>query len=401
MCRALESYCLRMSTTASHPFITFNFDMRDLNQRTWLLLGETMSKCQHLAGSPLKPAAANELASVYLARGAQATTAIEGNTLSTDEVQKIVRDGSANLPESRQYLEREVQNVLTAITRIDTALRNGDRLPLTVDLLKELNFTVLDGIPDKPEVVPGEFRQHDVAVGGYKAPHWTEVPALVDQLVRWLEELRSSVTGESSDEDRLVNAVVCAILAHLYIAWIHPFGNGNGRTARLIEVLILSESGVVPLVATNLLSNYYNKTRNAYYLALDDAQTSVASFVKYAVLGLADELREQIGFVRAESERVHWESYVYEEFRRYPSTTARDRQRRLALALPEGKTVTPDDTIVLTTDLARRYAICGERTPARDLNDLVKMGLATKVGHRKYRGNQWIVKAFMPPVARS
>ncbi len=83
----------------------------------------------------------------------------------------------------------------------------------------------------------------------------------------WLDKLRSEVTAESRPEERFVNAALSAILAHLYIAWIHPFGNGNGRLARLIEVQILSESGVVPLVATNLLSDHYNKTRSAYYLA--------------------------------------------------------------------------------------------------------------------------------------
>jgi hypothetical protein len=70
----------------------------------------------------------------------------------------------------------------------------------------------------------------------------------------------------------------------------HPFGDGNGRVARLIEVQILSESGVIPDVATGLLSDHYNKTRSQYYLALDGAQGDVTSFVGYALQGLLDEL---------------------------------------------------------------------------------------------------------------
>lgn len=388
-----------MSAPDTHPFLTFNFDVRSLDQRTWLLLGETMSKCQHLAGSPLNPASARELAAVYLARGAQATTAIEGNTLSSAEVDKIVRDGSANLPESRQYLEKEVQNVLSAVREIDAALHAGQQIPLDARRLLHFNAVVLEGIPDKPEVVPGQFRQHDVAVGTYKAPHWTEVPALIDEFLRWLETLRGDLRADRPDEERLVSAVVSAVLAHLYIAWIHPFGNGNGRVARLVEVLILSESGIVPLVSTNLLSNYYNKTRNLYYLRLDEAQRSVAAFVKYAVLGLVDELRDQIDFVRKESERVHWESLIHETFGGLPATKARDRQRKLALALPSDDAVTPTQIQDLSVELARLYAQCGERTPARDLNDLVKLGLAEKAGARKYRGKQEVVKALMPPVA--
>jgi Fic family protein len=387
-----------MTLSQTHPFITYRFRTTDLDQATWMLLGEAMSKCQHLAGSPLKPAAASKLASVYLARGVQATTAIEGNTLSNQEVEKIVEDGTAGVPESRQYLEREVQNVLAAVRTMDEALQDGERTPIDAAQLKALNLLVLDGIPDKPEVEPGRFRQHDVTVGGYKAPHWTEVPRLVDEFATWLRELRT-LPQDAKPEDRFLTAVVAAVLAHLYIAWIHPFGNGNGRTARLVEVQILSESGIVPLVATNLLSDHYNKTRNAYYLALDAAQRSVAKFVKYAVQGFTDELREQIAEVRKLSEEIHWESYVYETFNDKPDSKARARQRLLALKLPVDKAVTTAETVVLTTELARKYAQNGDRTPARDLNDLVKMGLVERVGARKYRARREVIKAFLPPVA--
>jgi len=383
----------------THPFMTFEYSTALIDARTWMLLGETMSKCQHLAGSPLKPKAAANLAAVYLARGVQATTAIEGNTLSEDEVKKIVDKGSADVPESRTYLEREVQNVLRAIREIDAALQDGVRIPLDSDRIKHLNGVVLEGIPDKPEVMPGEFRQHSVAVGPYRGPDWFEVPQAVNELVIWLENLRSTVSTTSTPEDRFVNAVLAAIVAHLYIAWIHPFGNGNGRTARLIEVQILSESGVVPLVATNLLSDHYNKTRDAYYLALNAAQRDVAEFIRYAVRGLADELREQIRVVRDESLAIHWESWVYEVFREKPSTVARDRQRALALALPSDRGVTPEQAKLLTTDLAYRYAKCGERTPARDLNDLAKMSIVERVERRAYRARREVVESFLPPIA--
>ncbi|MGH3941387.1 MAG: Fic family protein [Pseudonocardiaceae bacterium] len=64
---------------------------------------------------------------------------------------------------------------------------------------------------------------------------------------------------------------VAATLAHLYIAWIHPFGDRNGRTARLLECAILAHSGVVPWVSSNLLSDHYNRTRSRYYQRLERA----------------------------------------------------------------------------------------------------------------------------------
>lgn len=379
--------------------MTFEFETATLQPADWLMIGEAMSKCEHLAGVPLKPQAAQELASIYLARGVQATTAIEGNTLSEAEVKTIVEKGSAQVSESRQYLEREVRNIAICLDEIDQALQQGVRLPIGVDRLCTLNAKILDGIPDKPEVAPGHLREHDVAAGPYLAPHYTEMSTLTQSLVKWLETLRTTVTKESRREERFVNAVLAAILAHVYIAWVHPFGNGNGRLARLIEVQILSESGVVPIVATNLLSDHYNKTRNAYYLALDRAQRDIGSFITYALRGFVDELREQIARVRTENLQVHWESFVYETFRQKPSTAARDRQRDVALNLRPDYLYSPEEVTELTITLARKYATCGVRVPARDMNDLVKLGLVTKQGRRRYRVLRDKIEAFIPPVA--
>lgn len=386
-----------MTRPEQHPFISFEFDTRTLTSSMWLDMGEAMSKCQHLAGVPLKPARAEEMGSVYLARGVQATTAIEGNTLTENEVKQIVAKGTAHVGKSREYQEREVQNVLGAIRDIDFALRRGELLPITRERLERLNFQILDGIPDEPHVVPGQLRTYNVHAGKYLAPQWQDVPELIDRFVQWLDRLRSSVTPDSPVRDRFINAVLSAMLAHLYIAWIHPFGNGNGRLARLVEVQILSESGVIPIVATNLLSDFYNKTRDhGYYRALDAAQGDVCTFIRYALDGFLDELRAQIEVVKAENVQIHWESYVYEVFRDMPDTETRTRQRELALAMPPDKWITSKEATDLTTRLARLYTKVGDRTPTRDLNDLWKLNLVAKDG-RRYRARRSVIQAFIPP----
>jgi Fic family protein len=380
-----------------YQFISFEFDINRLTPDMWLDLGEAMSKCEHLAGVPLKPARADEMGAVYLARGVQATTAIEGNTLSEDEVKEIVAKGTAHVGKSRQYQEREIQNVLGAIYETDEALRAGMRLPITRERLERLNFQILDGIPDEPQVAPGKLREHNVSAGRYLAPRWQDVPELVERFVRWLAELRSVVTPESPARNRFITAVLAAMLAHLYIAWIHPFGNGNGRLARLIEVQILSESGVVPIVATNLLSDFYNKTRDhGYYRSLDAAQGDVVSFIRYALDGFLDELRAQIEVVKAENVQIHWESYVYGVFSDMPDTETRTRQRELALVMPRDRWITAKEATDLNTRLARLYAKVGDRTPTRDLNDLSKLGLVRKDG-RRYRARRSVIQAFIPP----
>ena len=86
---------------ATHPWLTFNFNTRDLGDIVWAHLGESYSKCQHLIGAPLQPRVAWDLARVYMRRGALASAAIEGNTLSEDEVNEIL-DDKKSLPESQQ-----------------------------------------------------------------------------------------------------------------------------------------------------------------------------------------------------------------------------------------------------------------------------------------------------------
>jgi Fic family protein len=201
---------------------------------------------------------------------------------------------------------------------------------------------------------------------------------------------------------RFASTILRAILAHLYIAWIHPFGNGNGRTARLVEVQVLAQSGLVPLLATNLLSDYYNKTRELYYRELERAsQTrSPVSFVGYAIEGFVEELRQQVTAVKEQNIRVAWESFIHETLNEHRGTDAKSRQRLVALAMPHDRYLSRDEVTRLTPEIAARYAVAGDRTPARDLNDLTKMGLLEKDGKR-YRARMEQILAFISPVAAS
>ena len=74
----------------THPWISFRCDLGRAGVDLWLSLGEAASKCEHISRVPLRPATAQALHRLYLAKGAAATTAIEGNTLSEEEVLKAV-----------------------------------------------------------------------------------------------------------------------------------------------------------------------------------------------------------------------------------------------------------------------------------------------------------------------
>lgn len=374
----------------SHQWITYSWDMSGLSHKSWMLLGEISSKCAHIGGVPLRPETAARLNEIYLSKGIHGTTSIEGNTLSEDEVLQRVR-GQLNLPKSREYLGTEIDNVLNACNMVIGEVIRNKPLPLTPERVGTFNRMVLKDLELKEGVVPGKLRRHSVAVAGYRGAPAEDCEFLLDQLCKTLDSIKVD------DQDmRFPVAIFKAVMAHLYIAWIHPFGDGNGRTARLIEFQLLVEAGV-PLPAAHLLSDHYNATRERYYLQLDRTSKppfKVDSFVHYALEGFCDELRSQLADVRTEQMRVTWENYVHEQFRDQ-ETTAKRRQKHLVLDLPDDQPVLASALPTLTPRLAVDYAGKQSKTVTRDINALFKMNLI-----RRVRGgivaNRDRILAFLP-----
>jgi len=197
-------------------------------------------------------------------------------------------------------------------------------------------------------------------------------------------------------------AIVKAVLAHLYIAWIHPFGDGNGRTARLMELRILLEAGV-PTPATHLLSNHYNQTRSEYYRQLRNAsrgESGVLPFIRYAVQGFVDGLRDQLRTIRSQQFADRWEQYVYQQFGR-ATTPARLRQRQLVLEMSKvDKPMTRSQLPGLSRGLLEMYGAKTGKALTRDINAILKMGLIRHQGGG-FVPNKGVIEAFLPVMAEA
>jgi len=358
----------------THPWLTFRLDLARAPASLWVKLGECQSKCEHIAGVPLKAAAAQRLHRVYLAKGALATTAIEGNTLSEEQVRDHLQ-GKLRLPPSQEYLAKEIDNIVEACNGLLQQVADGRPPQITPQVLLDLHRTVMTGLQHQEDVLPGEFRPHNVGVARYRAPEAKHVPELVRKLCEWL----GSDTFTSRPGMEIVYAAVKAVVAHLYIAWIHPFADGNGRTARLVEFLTLISSGV-PSPAAQLLSNHYNQTRSEYYRQLDAAGKSggdVLPFLSYAIQGFLDGLTEQLSVVRRQQLELAWRDYVHETLKGQSATTA--RRRHLVFDLTSrGGPVPVGGLRMLTPRLAAAYADKTPKTTTRDINALVKMGLVER-----------------------
>ena len=372
------------------PWISFEIDLEKMNPAFWMILGEARSKCDHLARVPMPPDYARELHEINLSKGVHATTAIEGNTLSEEEVAAILRRRSTSTEPN--YQVREVENVLKAYNSVLDVLRSTGAPRLTPVLIQQFNQQVLDGLDLPAEVKPGEIRHHSVTVGPYRGPDWERCEELVQKMCDWLNGPSFSGDGVM----RVPVAIIKASLAHLYLAWIHPFGDGNGRTARLCEFLVLVTCGV-PTSAAHLISNHCNKTRDEYYRQLQYASESggdVTRFLSYCSSGFVEGLGEQLRWIYDRQFRLTWHEYVGMQ------VTGRDpdmRERRALIAqvLLFREPVAKRDIPRLTPELAQIYAASGPKTLTRDLNELVSIGLLRTVDGR-YQADSEVLMSLLP-----
>jgi len=364
-----------------------------------MLLGEAQSKCDHIARTPLLPGVREELERLYLAKGVNATTAIEGNTLTEEEVRRRV-EGHLPLPPSREYLGQEVDNIHLAVGRIPELMARHEHTDVTPEIMCEYNRLVLNGLDLPEEVVPGAIRDYEVGVagsGGYVGAPAQDCPLLVEKLCKWLAAPDAWPQGL----DAVSEALLKAVLAHLYVAWIHPFGDGNGRTARLIEVHILAGARVSRPVA-HLLSNHYNQTRSAYYHQLDRARqlgrSGPLEFLRYALQGLVDGMREQLVWIETQVNFLTWRQLVYETFRTTRSAVA-ERRREVALALIGKDAVTTREIRGISPEVARMYGNKTERAVTRDLNVLREEKLVVATDDGRWRANRALLAGLLPAKA--
>jgi len=383
----------------SHPWITFQADFREAPAQLWLLLGEAVAMCGQIAAAPVRPEVSTEMHKIYFAKGVLATTAIEGNTLSEEEVRAQI-DGRLEVPPSKAYLKQEIENVIDACNTIWRQIVDGEVPQLSADLIKHYNRLVLEKLGSLEDgVIPGEIFSHNVTVGSvYRAAPREDCDYLLDRLAEWLNGLNSRLWPGWEHPTEVPMAVIKAVLAHLYIAWIHPFGDGNGRAARLVEFLILASAGV-PTPVAHLLSNHYNDTRTEYYRQLDRASKTggkVFPFLLYAVQGLVDGLDGQLDFIRREHLDIAWQSYVHERFRDLRRSEAAARQRDLVLDLGLQPEPVPKHKLrEISPRIAARYAGSTMKTVSRDVNKLSELGLI-RYSAGGYVANTSIMLGFTP-----
>lgn len=164
-------------------------------------------------------------------RSSYASNKIEGNPLTYEQADAAIE------AKNRHFLkpEQEIRNYYLALELLEKKLENKE--PLSLKLLLEVQRQICEGEPKEKIGLRGAMPPgvlfavwNDDGTPAYIPPEYSEVPTLIDELFKYIND---------SDDHPLIKAAVI----HYQLVTIHPFEDGNGRTARIISSYYLSLNG--------------------------------------------------------------------------------------------------------------------------------------------------------------
>lgn len=217
-----------------------------------------------------------------LIHAAHSSTHIEGNSLSLEEVSQLAigREISAIRKD-----KQEVLNYLDVLSHLEAYLPKNE---FTQDLILKIHKAVVKGTLNL-KGDEGVYRNRQVVVGykdsdgrtvvTFRPPETSRVSHLVLDLLSWLNDAK---TNE-------INSVIVGGVTHYEMVRIHPFIDGNGRTARIIATLIFLMRGF-DSKRFFALDDYYDSDRMAYYAALksvDPKSLDLTKWLEYFCEGVA------------------------------------------------------------------------------------------------------------------
>lgn len=287
----------------------------------------------HLPATPALLATLRETARLF---STHYSTVIEGNRLTQEQVQQVI-DSHEHFP-GRERDEKEVLGYYAALEKLEDLA--SARRPVMENHIQTLHALVMGG--GRKRVKPTAYRdgQNVIRDGAtrrivYMPPQARDVPKLMKALVAWL----------STSEKAELPCPIRAGIAHYQFATIHPYYDGNGRTARLLTTLLLHLGGYV-LKGLYSLEEYYARDLGSYYEALDPGtshnyyegrpEADITRWVEYFCSGVAESFENV--------ERRAREGARLKSPDRAPSLRSLDPRQRRALELFQtSETITSRD----------------------------------------------------------
>jgi len=183
---------------------------------------------------------------------------------------------------------REILNLMQALDFID---KHIETTPIDRDFILELHKIVVKDLVREGDARAGAFRDKDVSIANssHTPPSHYDVADL-------MRELTTYINDETNSRDELLKVA----LSHHRFVWIHPFGNGNGRTVRLVTYAMLCKKGYIEPNALRLFNPtaVFAGDRNKYYDMLEHADkgddNGLLEWSEYFLSGIKNETEKTL-----------------------------------------------------------------------------------------------------------
>lgn len=268
-------------------------DLRLLNPRFDSPLLDVLTDLEHLRRLELKsttpPQVFSQLKMIFHLLESLASARIEGNhTTLADYVEERVKPSAT----SSDQLQ-EIRNIEAAMQQVEESLSPGE--VLTEHLLRGLHATTVQGLEREGDATPGSYR-----TGAVKIAAAEHLPPGPEHVSTYMKELVDFINHGDAPKYDLMKVA----LAHHRFAWVHPFGNGNGRVVRLLTYAMLIKYGFQVTDGTQMATvgrllnpaAVFCADRNRYYemLALADRgnEADLEAWCVYVLTGIRDELNK-------------------------------------------------------------------------------------------------------------
>lgn len=280
-------------------------------------------------------------------RNAHASTAIEGNPLTLEQVRAL--EEGRELAASDDRSEREVLNYFAGLRYIEKHLSDA---PLRHEDVFALHRILAKEVMDQGEA--GRYRTIAVRVGDFMPPPPNDVSGLMFELLQWW-----------NGPAREISPVLSSAIIHYRFETIHPFADGNGRTGRALALWELYRRGFDTHHIFSV-DEYYWEDRPRYYAALDAVrfqEDDLSSWLEYSAIGLRQTLHRV--WLRIQSFSVNMPGKL----------VLRPKQERLLELLRDHGSMAPAE-IWAALEVSRQGAM-------DLLRPLLDAGVVEKVGGKK------------------
>lgn len=212
------------------------------------------------------------------------TTHIEGTQLTLEQSEQLLE--GKKISDTNPDDVTELLNYRKAFDLVSHYLNSGD--PVTEGLIREIHKKLVAGVRGN-SAAPGEYRKIQNYVVNSKTKKTIYTPPPAYELSRMMSELVQWVNKEEK-----INPILVGGIAQFQLVHIHPFLDGNGRTARLLSTLCLYRKGY-DFKQLFTISEYYDKNRAEYYKAIQGVRENnmdMTGWLNYFTNGLAEQMQE-------------------------------------------------------------------------------------------------------------